>query len=160
VELRETYGRLVNHKVVQRLHRMWDLPLIRGTRMPKPSGVRQAITAAGDRINLVAGRERIEPFEVAYADFTELVYASGRAKAQLIPIVDHASKLVLGWAVGERAVTALALAAWDRARQSLRGHGVPLQAVIVHHDQDIRSSLAMAGPPGCCRRTMCGCPMP
>jgi putative transposase len=136
VELREACGRLVNHKVVQRLHRMWDLPLIRGTRPPKPSGVRQAITAAGDRINLVAGRERIEPFEVAYADFTELVYASGRAKAQLIPIVDHASKLVLGWAVGERAVTALALAAWDRARQSLRGHGVPLQAVIVHHDQE------------------------
>ena len=123
-------------KVVQRLHRMWDLPLIRGTKPPKPSGIRRAITAAGDRINLLAGREKIEPFEVAYADFTELVYANGRRKAQLIPIVDHATKLVLGWAVGERAVTELALAAWDQARRSLRDHGVCPEQVIVHHDQD------------------------
>src|SRR3990172_133766 len=136
VELRETYGQRVNHKVVQRLHRMWELPLIRGTRPPKPSGVRQAITAAGDRINLVARKERIEPFEVAYADFTELIYVNGRAKAQLIPIIDHASKLVLGWAVGDRAVTSLALEAWGQAKQALRSHGVRLQQVIVHHDQD------------------------
>jgi len=136
VELRETYGHRINHKVVQRLHRMWELPLIRGTKPPKPSGVRQAITAAGDRINLVAGKERIEPFEVAYADFTELIYVNGRAKARLIPIIDHASKLVLGWAVGDRAVTSLALEAWGQAKQALRSHGVRLQRVIVHHDQD------------------------
>lgn len=136
VELREVYLRLVNHKVVQRLHRMWDLPLIRGTRPPKPSGIRRAITAAGDRINLVAGKEAIRPFEVAYADFTQLVYANGRRKAQLIPIIDHASKLVLGWAVGEHAVTKLALSAWERARQSLIRHGVRVRGVIVHHDQD------------------------
>jgi transposase InsO family protein len=95
-----------------------------------------AITAAGDRINLLAGKGAIQPFQVAYADFTELVYANGRRKAQLIPIVDHASKLVLGWAVGERAVTSLAQSAWERAQQSLKSHGVPLQQVIVHHDQD------------------------
>jgi putative transposase len=136
VELREAYGHRVNRKVVQRLHRMWDLPLLRGTKPPKPSGIRRAITAAGDRINLLAGKEAITPFEVAYADFTELVYANGRRKAQLIPIVDHASKLVLGWAVGERAVTGLALTAWDRARQSLAENGAHWEKVIVHHDQD------------------------
>jgi transposase InsO family protein len=136
VELRETYGQRVNRKVVQRLHRMWDLPLIRGTRPPKPSGIRRAITAAGDRINLLAGKGLFRPFEVAYADFTELVYNNGRRKAQLIPIVDHATKLVLGWAVGEHAVTGLALTAWARARESLRSHDVRLQRVIVHHDQD------------------------
>jgi hypothetical protein len=159
VELHETYRQRVNHKVVQRLHCMWDLPLIRGTRPPKPSGVRQAITAAGNRIKLVAGKGTFASFEVTYADFTELVYANGRAKAQLMPIVDHATKVVLGWAVGERAVTPLALEAWGRAVQALRSHGVRLQRVIVHHDQDIRSSPAMAGPPGSCRKTMCGCPM-
>jgi transposase InsO family protein len=136
VELRVTYGQRVNRKVVQRLHRMWDLPLIRGAKLPKPSGIRRAITAAGDRINLLVAKGTFRPFEVAYADFTELVYANGRRKAKLIPIVDHASKLVLGWAVGEHAVTELALAAWDRARQCLRSHGVRLQGMIVHHDQD------------------------
>ena len=136
VELREASGHVINRKVVQRLHRMWDLPLIRGTKPPKPSGIRRAIAAAGDRINLLAGKERIQPFEVAYADFTELVYANGRRKAQLIPIVDHITKLVLGWAVGERAVTELALAAWGHARRGLQDHGVCLEQVIVHHDQD------------------------
>ncbi len=136
VELREAYGHRVNRKVVQRLHRLWDSPLIRGTRRPKPSGIRRAITAAGHRVNLLAGKGAIQPFEVAHADFTELVYANGRRKAQLIPIVDHATKLVLGWAVGERAVSQLALAAWERASQSLRRHGVSLPGVIVHHDQD------------------------
>ena len=123
--------------------------MIRGTRPPKLSGIRQAIRAAGDPINLLAGRGSIRPLEVAYADFTELVYAYGRRKAQLIPIVDHASKLVLGWAVRERVVTELALSAWERASQSLRSLGVPLQRVIVHHDRD-PVSPAMAGQRGCC----------
>lgn len=136
VELREGHGYHVNHKVVQRLHREWDLPLIRGTRPPKPSGIRKVITAAGDRINLVAPQESIEPFEVVYTDFTELVYANGQRKAYLIPIIDHDSKLVLGWAVGERAVTELALEAWGEARQTFITQGVNLREVIVHHDQD------------------------
>jgi putative transposase len=135
-ELREAYGYIVNHKVVQRLHKAWDLPLIRGTRSPKISGIRKAITAAGDRINLVAGRETVQTFEIAYTDFTELVYANGRRKAHLIPILDHASKMVLGWAVGKRAVTSLALEAWKQARDTLRVQDVDLESVTVHHDQD------------------------
>jgi transposase InsO family protein len=136
VELREVHGYAVNHKVVQKLHQEWDLPLIRTIKPPKLSGVRQAITVAGDRVNLVAGREEIETFEVAYADFTELLYADGRRKAYLIPIVDHGSKMALGWAVGERAVTELALRAWERAKKTLIGYGVDLQGFVVHHDQD------------------------
>ena len=58
-ELREVYGYIVNHKVVQQLHQEWDLPLIRGTKCPQNSRVRKAIEAAADRINLVAGRETI-----------------------------------------------------------------------------------------------------
>jgi len=135
-ELREVYGFIVNHKVVQRLHREWDLLLIRGTKLPKISGVRKAIEAAGDRINLVAGRETIQAFEVTYTDFTELVYDNGRQKAYLIPIIDHASKMVLGWAVGKRAVTSLALEAWEQARNTLRYQGVDFESVTVHHDQD------------------------
>ena len=135
-ELRERTGRRINRKVVQRLHRAWGLPLIRGTRMPKPSGIRRAITAAGTRINLVAGRQEIRPLEVAYTDFTELLYAGGRRKAYLIPILDHTSKVVLGWAVGERAVTSLALEAWEQAKHGLRARRMDVSAVTIHHDQD------------------------
>jgi len=137
VELREVHGQHVNHKVVQRLHRLWGLPLLRGTKAPKPSGIRRAIVEAGERANRVAGLEREpEPLEVLYADFTELVYVDGRAKAQLLPVVDHTSKVALGWAVGERAVTALALEAWERAKARLQSLGRSAEGVIVHHDQD------------------------
>jgi transposase InsO family protein len=136
VELREVHGWPVNRKVVQRLHRLWDLPLLRGTRRPKPSGVRRAIQAAGPRVNKRAKQAELGPFEMLYTDFTELVYAGGRKKAQLIPILDHVSKMALGWAVGERAVTELALEAWEGAKETLSGLGASWVNVIVHHDQD------------------------
>jgi len=65
-----------------------------------------------------------------------LRYAEGGARAHLIAIVDHASKLVLGWAVGERAITEVALKAWQMARRTLKRLGWPLERMIVHHDQD------------------------
>ena len=137
-ELEEICRHKTNHKVVQKLHQEWGLPLLRSIKPPKLSGIRQVITAAGDRINLVAKTEKdeIEIFDVAYTDFTELTYADGHRKAHLIPIIDHASKMVLGWALGDRAVTDLALQAWQYARETLVGYGVELQDFILHHDQD------------------------
>ncbi len=105
-ELREGLGIRVNHKVVRRLHRLWGLPLLRQTRPPRSSAVRQVIVRAGARANLVAPLERIDPLAVLYTDFTELVYAAG--KAWLMALVDHTSKVVPGWAVGAQADTALA----------------------------------------------------
>jgi len=136
VELREKYGHVVNQKVVRRLHRLWGLPLLRGTKPPRPSGIRQAIKEAAERANLVARLARIEPLQVLYTDFTELVYADGRGKAYLVPMVDHTSKVALGWAVGSRCVTPLALEAWERAKARLERLGRCVSDVMVHHDQD------------------------
>lgn len=135
-ELRETYSQLVNHKVVQRLLQLWDLSLLRNTQAPKPSRLRRAIIKAGDRANLVAQLEKIEPCQVAYTDFTELGYADGQRKAYLMPIIDHTCKLVYGWAVGTQANTALALQAWTQAKQSCRRYSITYQGMIIHHDQD------------------------
>lgn len=55
----------------------------------------------GERANLVAPLDEIGLFEVAYTDFTELRYADGTAKAHLMSIIDHTSKLVYCWAVGQ-----------------------------------------------------------
>ena len=71
VELRATWGHDINHKVVQRLHRLWDLPLLRRIRHPRPSGTQQAIASAGRHANLIGDKTDIEPFSVSYADFTE-----------------------------------------------------------------------------------------
>lgn len=135
-ELREQYGYDVNLKVVRRLHRCWELPLLRSTRPPKPSGIRTVIQVVGERANLLVALETIEPLEVLYTDFTELVYAGGRAKAHLIPFLDHGSKVVLGWAVGAAAETELALVGWKDARHGLESFGREPSDVIVHHDRD------------------------
>lgn len=126
----------VTHKVVQRLQRLWDLPLRRTAKRPRKSGLREVITAAAGRVNLLIGRQTIGPLEVFSTDFTELVYGSGRAKAELIAIVDHTTKLVAGWAVGQRATTQLALQAWQRAKRRLRQLGRWREDLIVHQDQD------------------------
>ncbi len=135
-ELRETHGYALNHKVVQRLHQLWALPLLRTTRRPRPSGIHRAITTAGSRANLLAGLDAIGRFEVLYADFTAVLYAGGHQRAFLIALLDHRTKVVPGWAVGAHPTTTVALQAWARAAQTLRGRGVGLGGVIVHHDQD------------------------
>ena len=122
--------------MVQRLHRLWDLPLLRSTRIPRPSGIRRIITEAKGRVNLVAHLKGIDPFQVAYTDFTEIRYAGGRKKAYLMPIIGHVSKVVYGWALGERADLSLALAAWERAKRTFRGLGIVCKDMILHHDQD------------------------
>jgi transposase InsO family protein len=136
VELQETYHRRVNHKVVQRLLQIWDLRLARSVRRPKPGGIRQAIIASGERANLVAQLGQIAPFQVAYTDFTEVIYANGQRKAHLLSIIDHVSKLAYGWAVGEHDDTALALRAWERAKRTFQQLGIPYAGMIIHHDQD------------------------
>lgn len=135
-ELREGYGRQVNHKVVQRLNQVWDLRLLRSTRPPQPSAVRRAIVTAGERANLVAQLEEIRLFQVSYTDFTELRYAEGQRKAYLIPILGHVCKMVYGWAVGERADSTLALQAWQRAKESFRRMNILEEDMILHQDQD------------------------
>jgi putative transposase len=145
-ELRDSYGQQINHKVVQRLLQTWELALLRSTHVPEPSPVRQVIVAVGERANLVAQLEDIGLFEVAYTDFTELRYADGAATAYLMPIIDHTSKLVYGWAVGEQANTELALQAWQRVKETCRKYGIAYEGLIVHHDQDtVYTSYAWTG---------------
>jgi putative transposase len=133
-ELGVRLGEVVNHKVVQRLHQCWDLPLVRRTKAPPPSAVRQVLVQLGERMNLVAQLETIRPLEVLYTDFTELVYADG--KAWQMTLLDHASKVVIGWAVGDHADTELALETWSQGRRWLRRHGYRVAGRIVHSDRD------------------------
>jgi len=135
-ELNETYQEQVNHKVVQRLHQLWGLTLLRMTRVPKPSGIRRVIVAAGNRVNILAQLEDIKPLDVLQTDFTELRFAGGTQKAYLMPIIGHISKLAFGWAVGESANRTLALQAWRHGREVLRQLGVEPAGIVMHHDQD------------------------
>ena len=135
-ELREEYAIVVNHKVIERLLRVWDLSIVRSTHHPRPSSVQQAIADAGEYANLVAQQEEIALFQVVYTDFTELRYADGQRKAFLIPVVGHVSKIVYGWAVGEHADTPLALQAWEKAKATFQKLSIAHAGMIMHHDRD------------------------
>ncbi len=122
--------------MVQRLHQLWGLALLRKTRAPKPSGIRQIIVAAGDQVNLLAQLKEIGPLDVLHTDFTALRFAGGTQKAYLMPIIGHASKVAFGWAIGESANRVLALAAWKRAGAMMDELGIELAGMVMRHDQD------------------------
>jgi putative transposase len=134
-ELRDQ-GFVVNHKVVQKLQKAWELPLLRAVRHPRPSGIRRAIAAMGARVDLTRHLHDIEPLQLMYTDFTELIFDRGDQTALFMPIIDHISKWAVGWSVGAAANTRLALAAWERAKRRLLRYGISLNKVVIHQDQD------------------------
>ena len=145
-ELHETYQERVNHKVVQRLHQIWGLALLRTTRAPKPSAIRRVIVAVGTRVNVLAQIKEVEPLDVLHTDFTELRFAGGTQKAYLMPIIGHVSKLAFGWAVGESANRILALQAWRMARETMRQLSIEPAGMVMHQDQDpVYASYAWTG---------------
>jgi len=129
-------GWRVNKKVVQKLQKAWELPLLRKIRRPRPSAIRRVLTQMGGRVNLLPQLRTIRPLHLLYTDFTELRFDRNQRKAYLMPVIDHLSKLAVGWAVGPADNSALALRAWERARARLKRYGVKLGKVVVHQDQD------------------------
>jgi putative transposase len=135
-ELADRYGRQINHKVIQELLHLWDLSMLRSAKRPRPSSIRQAILAAGDKANLVKGMTQIGLFAVSYTDFTEIRYADGSRKAYLMPIIGHVCKMAYGWALGESADSELAIKAWSMAKRTFGRLGITCKGMIMHHDQD------------------------
>lgn len=126
----------INHKVIEKLHRYWGLSILKRVHRPKASPVRVLLQESGSKINLVIALKSIDDFDVLYTDFTEIIYRRGQSKAQLRPILDHCSKLVVGHALGGSANTDLALIAWRNAKISLKRYQKDLKGMIIHHDQD------------------------
>ena len=133
-ELREMYGHRVNRKVVERLHRLWDLPL-RRVRRPRPSAIRRAIGTAGARAKLLSRHHKAEisALEILYPG---LRFAGGVRKAWLIPLLDDGDQLrsgLRGQGTGELRTGARG---WTAAEWTLRRYRDSPEGVIVHQDRD------------------------
>jgi transposase InsO family protein len=143
VELRDTYQRVINHKVVRKLMKNQRLQALLHTKPPKPSFIAKTLTQLGDKMNLVApllakqkaGELEIDILQILYTDFTQITYANGTKKAELMPILDHKSKLVTGWALGPTATTEVALEALSYTEATCKQLGFTLEEVIIHHDR-------------------------
>jgi len=135
-ELQTSHGLVVNHKLILKLLRHWDLNIRRVIRKSSVSRVRRTIKEADDKMNLLSQLDDISLFQVAVTDFTEIKYSTGRKKAYFIPILGYCSKMVYGWALGNNPDTVLALAAWNMAKDCFRAYNVDYKGMIVHHDRD------------------------
>lgn len=87
-------------------------------------------------MNLVARLGKPEPLQVFYTDFTAIWYADGGKKAYLMPVLDDATKWVIGWAVDHRPNTELALKALSMVAEALAEADLSLEGRIIHHDRD------------------------
>jgi putative transposase len=136
-ELSERTGRPVNAKQIRRLLSSYQM----GLRRALPKRGKSAIEAVLDQfrgsLNLVPPDAETGPaLRVLSTDFSELAYANGDRKGQVMAYVDVATKTAIGWAVGARANRDLALKAWEQARMMLAQYGISLDEVTVHSDQD------------------------
>ena len=139
-ELQENYDLEVNHKVVGKLLREWDLAIMRAARKPGSSPVEKAIEEAGEDADLVKKRLEsaipIELFEIVYTDFTTIKFAGGSRTVKLMPIIGHKSKLILGWALGDSRNRSVACRAWERSKEKFKELGIGWEGLILHQDQD------------------------
>ena len=126
----------VGESVIRHVLRMWNLSLQREAGKPKPSFPRKVLAKESDGMNLVARIEEPAPLQVLYTDFTAIWYAKRNKKAYLMALVDDATKWAVGWAVGFRPNTELALEALSMAVATLADVGLSLEGRIIHHDQD------------------------
>ena len=100
--------------MVERLHHLWDLLL---------------------RHTVTRRKEEIGPLAVLYTGFIELHQASGTRKVWLNSLLDHRTKCVPGFTVGEWANPELATLAWTVAERNVDRVLGSLEGVTVHQDQ-------------------------
>lgn len=142
-ELNDSREQPINHKVVQRLMQEEELTLIRTAGKPPENPFRQILLRLGDKMNLYAplvaqaesGEREVGVFTVFTTDFTELVYAQGNRKLQLIPVIDYASKYCAGFALGLTCTSELAIQALTNAAETVKRFGLSLDQAIMHHDR-------------------------
>jgi len=123
-------GRTINHKLLKKLLKWWDLGVIRRIKRPKPSAIRKIIMKNALNLNLVSKLKQIGIFQGVYTDFTEIVYQNGKLKVYLMTIVDAVCKLVLGWALGKNKDAQLALVAFSKMTRTLMTYGKTSKGIM------------------------------
>ena len=136
VELERQHNLTINHKVILKLLKLWNLNINREITSKAESPIRKNIRKSNNKMNLLNSRERILPLEAMVTDFTEVRYNNGEQKAYLMAILGLVSKMIYGWGISKQANTALALKAWQRAQACFRELGIDWKGMIMHHDRD------------------------
>ena len=132
--LYKDHGVVINHKVVIKLLKHWNLQKIRKVRKPKPSPLQRYIKELGARVNLFEKTTNPGLFKVLFTDFTEIKCSFG--KIYFIPFIDLKSRRICGWNIGFSDNTDNALSAYVKTRRYLKRMNVDMGNIIIHQDQD------------------------
>lgn len=138
IALEKRFGRVVNHKLLLKLMRAWNLSLPRKIRKKKPSVIAKALKFLESRANLVrkllSEDKLTNCFQVVVSDMTEI--ETSFDKAYLCVHMDYIGKLVYGYKLGLRPTRHLMIASFSKAVKRLKYFGITnLAQVIFHSDR-------------------------
>lgn len=128
----------INHKVLKKLLKIWELTIRRNIRRREKSGIEKILEFLGNGANILKtlkARKEVKPLKVIQTDFTGIVYAGGKKTIWLCPFMDNLTKIVIGYALGISANTLVALSAYRISREFLKKEGINLNEVVVHEDR-------------------------
>lgn len=132
------YGITINNKRLLPLLKQWGISLKRNVVKKAQSGIESILAVLGSRVHVVkrlSAEEKATLGTVVYTDFSEIVYGNGLHKVYLFPYLEHTTKKIIGYAVGRRATTEIALQAFDKAIATLQSWGVTSTKTYFHSDQ-------------------------
>jgi len=128
-------GEAMNHKRLLRLLDETNLALLREVSPPGTNPIKQVLDDHKGHVNLI---DDMQPdcFELLTTDFTGVRWNNGSKKAWFMVLLEHVSRLAVGWAVGPSRCRSLALDAWDQVRTTYDQWNQRLSGTVVHQDQD------------------------
>lgn len=129
---------IINHKVLKKLLKIWELTIRRNIRRREKSGIEKILEFLGVGANIlktIKARKEVKPLRVIQTDFTRILYAGGKKIIWLCPFMDNLTKIVIGYALGISANTMVALSGYKMAREFLKKERINLQEVVVHEDR-------------------------
>ena len=133
--LKNEYGKNINHKLLRKLLREWGLSLSRQIKKRKPSGIESILNELGPRVNILKTlkEEEIEVFSVFQTDFTSIKTEIGTL--YLMPLLCYKSKIVVAHALSDSADAETALRAYDDLKTFLKKQRLSTEGIIIHQDQ-------------------------
>lgn len=136
--LSDEYKEVVNHKLLLKLLKLWELDIKRKLSKRKASWIKKTLDFLQSRANLLRRAEakgKINScFQAVVSDITEVIFSSG--KAYLCVHLDYAGKMIYGYKLSLCPDSTLVIGSLKMALVKLKSFGFSnLSKIIFHQDR-------------------------
>jgi transposase InsO family protein len=129
------YGEIVNHKLLLKLLKLWDLEIKRKISKRKKSWIKKTLDFLQSRANLLRASEAKsminQPFQAVVTDITEITYRGG--KAYLCVHLDYVGKMIYGYSLSLSPDSKLVVGSLHAAIAKLKSFGIRKFSKIIFH---------------------------